>query len=111
MTSSRMHPQWCFRRQCTAYADVERCNHRTKPLIIPTNDDPLIAWYVHLGANADSSDPYLEITELEKPLRGTWWHPIAPVSELIMPLDEAQRLRGVLNGLLAGDPTPKATPK
>jgi hypothetical protein len=104
MSEQKPHPAWCCRPQCTAYHDVERRDHRSMPAIIPTAD-PYMTWYVHVGASPDGSNPYLEITELELPVRGAWWHPISAATELVMPLDQAEQLRNVLNDLLGTSAT------
>lgn len=102
LTIPQRHPRWCVRQFCTVATDaeVERRYHRTKPLIIPT-DDPAVSYYVHMGANADGSDPYLEIDELETSVGEVWWHPpTRPLSELIMPLERATALHRVVAGFL-----------
>jgi hypothetical protein len=89
-----IHPAWCCRRHCTAYAPagaVDRRYHRSEPLVLPT-DDPLVRWYVHLAADPDGSEPYIELAELEAPVPDPWWHPRDCLNAVLLPLDAAKLL-------------------
>ncbi len=93
------HPIWCSQDACTAYVDpdeVDRRYHRSRPIIIET-EDPFFALYIHLGACADGSQPYVEVAELERPLRMPWFEE-SPTSRgaLVVPVDQANALRHAL---------------
>jgi hypothetical protein len=96
---SRWHPHWCTPIACTAYADpetVDRRYHRSRPIVIDT-EDPFVALYVHLGANADGSQAYVGMSELERPLMLPWFEE-EPVSarSFLMPVEQADELRHAL---------------
>jgi hypothetical protein len=100
----RTHPHWCVRQHCTAYAGrwADRHAHRSRPFVVPYVDDPgHLAYYVHLGADGDGSNLYIEIVLLELPVRGAWWHPVRPpVAELLVPLGQADELRHIVASLV-----------
>jgi hypothetical protein len=100
-----VHPKWCWAEACTADEpedEVDWRYHRSKPQMIET-DDPQVTLVVHLGANRDGSDPYVELAELEQPLAVPFWmaEPAAG-RELMLPLDQVDALRHVLGSMVRG---------
>jgi len=60
-------------------------------------EDRHVVLAVHLGANSDGSEPYVEIAELPKPLPVPFW--AAEPAEgrvLVLPLDQADAIRHIL---------------
>jgi len=93
------HPRWCCREWCSAYEpdeEIEPRYHRSKPYMIETEDRHVVL-AVHLGANSDGSEPYVEIAELPKPLPVPFW--AAEPAEgrvLVLPLDQVDAIRHIL---------------
>jgi hypothetical protein len=95
------HPPWCGREWCSAYEpeEIEPRYHRSKPYMIET-DDPHVVLAVHLGANSDGSDPYVELAELLGPLLVPFW--AAEPAEgrlLVLPLDQVDAIRHILGSM------------
>jgi hypothetical protein len=99
-----LHPRWCSLDACTAYsltdADVDARYHRSRPLVVET-EDPFVVLYAHLLAPVDGSGVEVEISELERPFTRPWYD-LEPVRgrQLVMPLERAESLRHVLASLV-----------
>lgn len=70
--SHEQHPDWCDRASCSAFSELYKRYHRSSPTVIATQDAD--TWiYVHRGANPGGTGEYVEVTELDEPVREPWY--------------------------------------
>jgi hypothetical protein len=106
--TSLRRPAWCWPDACTADpkpgAEVDGRYHRSRPLIIET-DDPFVVLCVHLLVAVPGSEVEVEISELERPFTQPWFDTEpARGRQLAMSLDRADTLRHVLASLVRAAP-------